>query len=144
MAVNDAGAVYPVRIDPTFSDANWNSMGGIAGANGPVYAAVVDGSGNLYIGGRFTTVGDVLATNIAKWNGSSWAALGAEMNGPVRALAVSGNDVYAGGDFTTAGDKVSASLRRICSHRREVLPIPSWCSSLWRLRQAGSAVASSE
>ena len=27
MVVNDAGAVYPVRIDPTFSDANWISMG---------------------------------------------------------------------------------------------------------------------
>ena len=26
--VNDADAVCPVRIDPTFSDANWISMGG--------------------------------------------------------------------------------------------------------------------
>ena len=53
VVVNDADAVYPVRIDPTFSDANWVSMGGIPGANGDVYAAVVDGSGNLYIGGVF-------------------------------------------------------------------------------------------
>jgi hypothetical protein len=28
IVLNDADAVYPVRIDPTFSDANWNSMGG--------------------------------------------------------------------------------------------------------------------
>src|ERR1035441_9689866 len=28
VVVNDAEAVYPVRIDPTFSDANWISMGG--------------------------------------------------------------------------------------------------------------------
>ena len=56
--VDDALAVYPVRIDPTFSDANWISMnGGIPGADGSVYAAVVDGSGNLYIGGSFTVVG---------------------------------------------------------------------------------------
>ena len=53
VVVNDAGAVYPVRIDPTFSDANWISMGGIAGADSYVYAAVMDGSGNLYIGGNF-------------------------------------------------------------------------------------------
>ena len=52
-------AVYPVRIDPTFSDANWVSMGGIPGADGHVYAAVVDGSGNLYIGGDFTVVGNI-------------------------------------------------------------------------------------
>ena len=53
VVVNDADAVYPVRIDPTFSDANWVSMGGFPGANGTVYAAVTDGSGNLYIGGGF-------------------------------------------------------------------------------------------
>src|SRR5262249_45810576 len=58
--VNDAEAVYPVRIDPTFSDANWSSMGGFPGVHAEfdvydtVKAAVVDGSGNLYIGGDFT------------------------------------------------------------------------------------------
>src|SRR5437667_5252771 len=57
VVVNDADAVYPVRIDPTFSDANWSSMGGIPGADSAVTAVVVDGSGNLYIGGDFTLVG---------------------------------------------------------------------------------------
>src|SRR5207245_3499654 len=73
VVVNDAEAVYPVRIDPTFSDANWISMGGFPGADGAVSAAVVDGSGNLYIGGDFTLVGDVIANHIAKWDGSSWS-----------------------------------------------------------------------
>jgi hypothetical protein len=74
--VNDAAAVYPVRIDPTFSDANWSSMGGMAGTDGSVSAAVVDGLGNLYIGGQFTIAGQVIANRVAKWNGSSWSALG--------------------------------------------------------------------
>ena len=30
--VDDAAAAYPVRIDPTFSDADWISMGGLPGA----------------------------------------------------------------------------------------------------------------
>jgi hypothetical protein len=54
VVVNDAGAVYPVRIDPTFSDANWMSMGGVEGADGPVLAAVTLGSFNF---------SDILATN---------------------------------------------------------------------------------
>ncbi len=102
--VNDADAVYPVRIDPTFSDANWTSINpSIIGASDYIRAAVVDGAGNLYIGGYFTFVGDVTANHIARWDGSSWSALGSGMNYIVYALAVSGSNVYAGGDFTTAG-----------------------------------------
>jgi hypothetical protein len=103
VVVNDSDAVYPVRIDPTFSDANWVSMGGFPGANGPVEAAVIDGSGNLYIGGNFNAVGNTLAANVAEWNGSSWSPLGSGLNGYVRALAVSGSTLYAGGGFTNAG-----------------------------------------
>ena len=58
----------------------------------------------LYAGGNFTTAGGVAANYIAKWDGSSWSALGSGMNERVIALAVSGSTVYAGGFFTTAGD----------------------------------------
>src|SRR5215472_11229399 len=87
----------------TFTDANWISMGGFAGANGSVNAAVVDDSGNLYIGGNFTIVGDVFASGIAKWDGTNWSALGSGVNNTVFALAVSGSNVYAGGYFNMAG-----------------------------------------
>lgn len=106
--VDDTDAVYPVRVDPTFSDENWISMGGLPGANNWVNAAVADGSGNLYIGGDFTLVGD----GIAKWDGSRWSALGSGMDGIVGRLAVSGSDLYAGGSFTTAGGKASAYLTK--------------------------------
>ncbi len=109
--INDADAMYPVRIDPTFSDANWVSMSpGIPGADGPVDAAVVDDSGNLYIGGLFTIVGNVIANDIAKWDGTSWTALGSGMNGRVSALAVSGGNVYAGGYFSTAGGTAASCI----------------------------------
>src|SRR6266567_7121031 len=113
VVVDDAEAVYPVRIDPTFSDANWISMGGVPGANSRVLAAVVDGSGNLYIGGDFTVVGDVIANYIAKWDGSSWSALGSGMGGYyayVSALAVSDSDVYVGGRFTAAGGSAATNI----------------------------------
>lgn len=61
VVLDDHEAQYPVRIDPTFSDGNWSSLFGMPGvvrANGlQVYAAAVDGFGNLYIGGTFTTCG---------------------------------------------------------------------------------------
>jgi hypothetical protein len=91
--VDDDGVVYPVRIDPTFSDADWLPLG--SGLNNTVLALAVSGS-TLYAGG-------VSAKYIAQWNGSSWSALGSGMNGEVTALAVSGNTLYAGGNFSMAG-----------------------------------------
>ena len=50
--IDDTAAVYPVRIDPTFSDANWVSLNpGIPGMNGNVTAMTADGSGNIYAAG---------------------------------------------------------------------------------------------
>src|SRR5204863_176191 len=55
-----------------------------------------------------TTAGGTPANYIAKWNGTSWSALGSGMNSSVYALSLSGTNVYAGGLFTTAGCHVSA------------------------------------
>ena len=102
--VADAGAAYPVRIDPTFSDADWVGLNtGMPGADGNVYAMATDGSGNLYVGGDFTFIGDVPANRIAKWDGTAWSAVGPGMNSSVNALAVSGTNLYAGGNFGWAG-----------------------------------------
>lgn len=107
LAVIDAShAVYPIRIDPTFSDANWLSLGGIPGVDSSVYASVVDTNGNLYVGGAFTIAGNVSASCIAKWDGNNWSALGSGIGGPnayVASLAVSGTNLFVGGRFTTAG-----------------------------------------
>ncbi len=103
ITVDDNTAVYPVRIDPTFSDADWIGDWGTLGSNGVILAIVADDAGNLYLGGNFTAVGNLLANRVAKWDGSDWSALGSGMDGPVRALVESGGDLYAAGTFTTAG-----------------------------------------
>jgi hypothetical protein len=66
----------------------------------------------LYAGGWFLAEGESIPNYVAKWNGSSWTALGSGLNGSVGALAVLGSDVYAGGAFTTAGGKVSAYIAK--------------------------------
>ena len=81
VVVDDAEAVYPVRIDPTFSDADWVSLNpSYPGADGYVYALAVEETGNVYIGGGFQVVRNVRANHIAKWDGSTWSALGSGIN----------------------------------------------------------------
>ena len=108
--VEDATAAYPVRIDPTFSDEDWISLGVPTGVNAEVDAMAVDGAGKLYVGGHFTVTGGSSANYVAKWDGSEWSSLGSGLNGPVTALAVSGNDLYAGGFFTTAGGNSATNI----------------------------------
>lgn len=78
--------------------------------NDEVRALVIfdDGLGDqpaLYVGGDFTSVGGEPANHIARWDGTTWSALGGGIDGPVHALAVfddgSGAALYAGGDFAT-------------------------------------------
>jgi hypothetical protein len=110
VVVDDATAQYPLTIDPTVGDQNWVSMGIDAnndGLNGAVEAIAVCGAvcGNkVYVGGEFTSFGNIPLNYIAEWDGSSWSALGTGMNHPVNALATdSSGNLYAGGWFTTAG-----------------------------------------
>src|SRR5438270_185815 len=72
------------------------------GVSRSVVAFAVSGS-DLYAGGNFRTAGGSAANYVARWNGSSWTALGSGMNDYVSALAISGSDLYAGGGFTTVG-----------------------------------------
>jgi hypothetical protein len=73
-----------------------------------------DGTGPaLYVGGRFTSIDGVAASRIAKWNGTSWSALGTGVTGSGSTPSVNtmvtfddgtGPALYVGGQtFTTAG-----------------------------------------
>lgn len=88
----------------------WRSGFGLPGADDSVRAIISfdDGSGSaLYLGGSFTSVGEIGAQHIARWNGANWSNVGDGFDGDVLALAVlddgSGPALYAGGAFTLAG-----------------------------------------
>jgi hypothetical protein len=89
----------------------WSSVGGGVSGGMGVSAMCVhdDGTGPaLYVGGDFTTAGEIPARRIAKWNGTAWSAVGTGMNQQVNSLAThddgTGPALYAGGSFTMAGD----------------------------------------
>ena len=99
----------------------WTALGSNGAGNGALWnaffvrAIVVSGS-NIYVGGLFENAAGIpQADNVAKWNGTSWSALGsngAGTNGAldygpglgIYALTLDGTDLYVGGSFTAAAD----------------------------------------
>lgn len=90
----------------------WSPLGSgvVDASSASVHALAVfdDGDGSaLFAGGHFDTAGNVVANNIAMWDGEQWSALGSGTNDDVSALVEfddgNGPSLYAGGYFTTAG-----------------------------------------
>lgn len=103
ITVDDTGAAYPLRIDPTFSDADWVGLNADqlgVGVEGVVYAVASDGAGNVYVGGSFTKAGTVDAQNVARWDGARWWPLGEGLDAVVSDIAVMGGEVFASGNTT--------------------------------------------
>lgn len=93
----------------------WSTLGSGLGGMASTVDLLWDGN-YLYIAGRFTQAGDCTSmdgcNNIARWDGSTWSALGTGMNNiydfaGVYRLLGDGTYLYAGGDFTQAGDCTS-------------------------------------
>ena len=94
----------PRSVGGSCAPDGWDTNFSLNGADQRLLAMASDGAGNFYIGGYFTAVNNVAANQVAKWNGTSWSALGSGISGgDVIAIAVSGSNVYFAGSFTSAG-----------------------------------------
>ncbi len=114
-AFTNIGGVSANRV-AKWNGQNWAPLG--TGLNSVARAIAVfdDGAGGgpaLYVSGEFTLAGGASANRIARWNGQSWAALGAGVTGnsipaPL-ALATfdeghgGGPSLFVGGNFSHAG-----------------------------------------
>ncbi len=117
----------PVNSIAKWDGTNWSALGaGIVPVEqqgewvGAVDSLAVDAQ-NVYVGGRFRNAGAMSATNIARWDGSAWHALGDGLryvdgpwyeNGSVRALALVNGSLYAGGVFYRAGNTAATNIAR--------------------------------
>jgi len=88
-----------------FSNALSASMKNI---DGPIFSFHVNGP-DIYVGGDFTSIGNIAANKIAKWDTTTetWFALGDGVDSTVLSIASSGSDIYVGGDFTVTGNRIA-------------------------------------
>ena len=125
----------PARHIARWNGSGWSGLGN--GFDDDVYALAVDG-GDVYAGGNFTQIcgdeacsmGNTPANHVAKWNGSSWSALGNGVNkltrAAVNALAVSGTDLYVGGGFTEVCGNADCTSDNVTVNH-----IAKWNGSAW-------------
>ena len=59
-----------------FMGNNINTYTGWSLNDAPFINSLLVHNGELYVGGYFTSIGGILAHNIAKWNGTSWSCVG--------------------------------------------------------------------
>ena len=79
---------FPAAAQSAPGDEHWDYRFGRPGANGAVLAIAVQGN-EAYVGGSLiTTIGNVVATNIAKWDGHNWAALGSGISSAGQAMVI--------------------------------------------------------
>jgi len=93
---------------------SWSALGD--GIFGSVRALLVadDGSGSaLYAGGEFDKAGSTAASGVARWNGTTWTALGSGLCcGGVSALALYDGAIHAGGTIDSTGDEPVNGIAR--------------------------------
>jgi hypothetical protein len=106
------------QITPNMVMARINKVWQImsSGVSATPKVITVGPDGNVYVGGGFTTAGGVTVNGIAKWDGTSWSALGSGVSGGgaiVNCLMFdAAGNLYAGGSFTTAGGVSCANIAK--------------------------------
>ncbi len=112
-----------------WNGSGWQALGAGLGIPAvpynPVLAFAVY-NGELVAGGEFSTSAGQPVKFIARWTGSSWAAIGTGASGPVQTLTVHGGDLIAGGWFHAAGGTPASHVAR-------------WDGSSWHALLSGLA-----
>ncbi len=100
-----AGGDGNLYVLPT---SHWSALG--SGASSGVNDVAIAPNGDLYVTGGFNQAGGVSASCVARWDGTTWAALGSGLTnsspGDLGGMAIAIADdsaVYVGGVFDTAG-----------------------------------------
>ena len=132
-----------------WNGSSWSPVSsGMSGTYLGTYSGVFEltvYNGELYAAGRFTSAGSNIVNNIAKWNATSWSAVGTGLTNAggyvwpeANALAVYNGELYAGGYFNTAGSIPAMFIAKWSNCNRPAQPGPitgntSVCSNTTQL-----------
>lgn len=97
-----------------WSGTAWSVLdGGIdLGATDVINCLATLPNGILFAGGKFTSSGATLLSNLGEWNGSAWSNPGGGVNNTVNAMTIWNNALYIGGIFTASGSTTLNSIAR--------------------------------
>lgn len=100
------GVVYVLSDGKVYSWNNsWSVIGNTNGSS--IFDLDFDAAGNIYAVGNFPTINGVTVNGIAKYNGTTWSALGSGAANVTSdypfAVKVIGTNVYVGGNMTNVG-----------------------------------------
>lgn len=107
-----AATIVPSHAAPA-GPCNWDfdpaiGMPGLASQSGGASAracAILDG--DLIVGGSFITAGGVSALSAARWNGTTWSAMGGGFSSTVHSLSTFQGSLYAFGQFQLAWPNIA-------------------------------------
>jgi hypothetical protein len=118
-----AGGVAATNL-ARWDGTNWSGIGALSlpGAPNPSLAAVyclAFDKGDLFAGGFFYNAGDTFATNVVRWDGQNWHAMGAGLGAAgwfdeaaVMSLAFYKSNLYAAGRFPSSGSSAMTNIAR--------------------------------
>ena len=96
---NDANSA----VTPQWNPICFGPGGDTVDANSGVESMLQVGT-DIYMSGSFTSWGGVSATNVARWDGTTFNALGTGLGGGrAAAMSYGAGKIFMGGTFTTAG-----------------------------------------
>jgi hypothetical protein len=109
-----AGGMSANRI-ARWNGTTWSSlgtgMGATLGGLAWVQTLTTLPTGDLIVGGYFSAAGGAGVSGIARWDGTTWSALGTGVSGTVHALTTRSNgQLIAVGEFDAAGGEIANSI----------------------------------
>lgn len=91
----------------SFKTGTAGSYGSLPALGGGAITAMAVYNNELYAAGTFILYGTTVMNNIARWNGTTWVALGTGINagvtGTINTMVVYNSELYVAGTISTAG-----------------------------------------